>query len=205
MRAKHSSHNFMSVTGGLAGVRRAGCPVSVERGSSTQMSAVSSDISTNSRFRIFLTTLGSSETAGLYGPADVTGSVSCPGVRLPSSVCGAVAAAARRSRPVARLGVAENTGIDRSCAGSGIVPSSPPAASAVRTRSMKCGVICPQFDLRACACPWDSGLRAAAPGAHGPGRPYARTPYVCARYIEARVHVLDRFDQPRCHVRPVYI
>ena len=138
MRAKHSSHTFMSVTGGLAGVRRAGCPVSVEIGSSTQMSEVSSDISTNSRFKIFLTTLGGSEAAGLYEPADVTGSVSCPGVLLPSSVCGAVAAAARRSRPVARLGVAENTGIDRSCAGSGIVPS---GASAARTRSMKCGVI----------------------------------------------------------------
>ena len=53
--------------------------------------AVSSDISTNSKSRIFLTTLGGRDAAGLYGPWAPTGSGAIGGGRV---LFPAVAAAA---------------------------------------------------------------------------------------------------------------
>ena len=57
----------MWITGGRA-VRRGGVVVSDGTGSSGQTSALSSDISTNSKDNIFFTTLGGRAAAGLYGP-----------------------------------------------------------------------------------------------------------------------------------------
>ena len=68
MHPKHSSHDRMFVTGSFPG-RRGPWGVSVVEGSSGQMSASRSDISTNSSERIRLTILGGRAAAGLYGPA----------------------------------------------------------------------------------------------------------------------------------------
>jgi hypothetical protein len=57
---------LIETTGGFD-VRRAGVAASVVE-SSGQMSPRSSAISTNSNARIFFTTLGGREAAGLYGP-----------------------------------------------------------------------------------------------------------------------------------------
>ena len=67
MREKHSSHVYILVTGGWLG-RRGGFPLSGEEASSAQMSVLSSDISTNSRDKMRLTTLDGMVAVGLYGP-----------------------------------------------------------------------------------------------------------------------------------------
>ena len=116
----------MSVTGGFEGVRRAECPGSPESGSSTQMSAVSSATSTNSKLRIFFTTLGVSDATGLYGPGDrIVGVAVRDSGWLPSATWGDVAAAARRSSPGVGVCVVENTDRAGSCAGSGMIPKCP--------------------------------------------------------------------------------
>ena len=64
--AKHSSHIFMSVTGGLP----VGCMPHIRCGWFLHQDILFqlSAISTNSRSRIFLITFGASDAAGLYGP-----------------------------------------------------------------------------------------------------------------------------------------
>ena len=122
MRAKHSSHTFISVTGGLLGVRRAGTPDSAPTWSSAHISARSSDISTNSKSRTFLTTFGGSAAAGLYGPdPDRGGDLICDW-DISGWVC-FPAVAARPSRPVAIRDVVEKTGMNCRLAGSGIAPA----------------------------------------------------------------------------------
>ena len=73
VRIYQSNHTLMLVTGSFDGARRDGCAASPVIGSSSQMSALSSDISTNSRSRTFLTTFGGREAAGLYGPGEESG------------------------------------------------------------------------------------------------------------------------------------
>ena len=106
MRAKHSSHTFISVTGGLLGVRRAGTPDSAPTWSSAHISARSSDISTNSKSRTFLTTFGGSAAAGLYGPDPDRGGDPICDWDISGWVC-FPAVAARPSRPVAIRDVVE--------------------------------------------------------------------------------------------------
>ena len=117
----------MSFTGGLAGWRRGWLVPSCWLASSGQMSARSSDISTNSSAKMRFTTLGGRAAAGLYGPA------AC---RLTDTACGIAsacwflwvaaspaAAAASRSSPDATPVAGTNVGSAGSSAGFGNVPS----------------------------------------------------------------------------------
>ena len=122
MRAKHSSHTLMSVTGGFASKQYANCAASARGGSSTHISARRSDISTNWSSRIFFTTLGGKVAAGLYGP-DVTSDgavVACVTCCVFRVVTDVEAAIASRSSPEAWGRGAVNIGI--SCAESGRAP-----------------------------------------------------------------------------------
>ena len=63
-KAKHSSHTLMSVTGGLFGV----CGLCLKVGAPPPKCLLLRSDITNSKSRIFLTTLGGREVPGLYGP-----------------------------------------------------------------------------------------------------------------------------------------
>ena len=97
MRAKHSSHVIILLTGGLA-VRRGTPAASFDIASSVHMSPRSSAISTNSSDNIFLTTFGGRAAVGLYGPGACSdGWSSLP--LLAAFLAAATAAAARRPKP----------------------------------------------------------------------------------------------------------
>ena len=123
----------MLFTGGLA-ERREVPKGSLPAVSSDHMSPLSSDISTNSNAKIFLTILGGSEAAGLYGPAvcrasDTSGGGSIsPGLSpwVPPDRCWRSAAAARMSRPDANPVPGVNAGRGGRSAGFGSAPSSVP-------------------------------------------------------------------------------
>ena len=87
------------------------------------MSALRSDISTNSRFRILLTTFGGKEAARLYGPGPAPAGGRVVSMREAfGRDAVAVAAAAKTSRPDCGVAGAK-TGICGSLVGSGISPS----------------------------------------------------------------------------------
>ena len=122
IRVKHSSHTFISFTGGFPG-RQEGLEASVLDVSSAQMSPRSSDILTNSRARTRLTAFGGNEAAGpvLCRERGIEHSSSAePEGWVGTSL---VAAAAKMSRPEGSPLVGLNVDRGGRLAISGISPS----------------------------------------------------------------------------------
>jgi hypothetical protein len=141
MRAKHSSHVIMLLTGGLA-VRRGTPAASLDVASSVHISPRSSAISTNSSANIFLTTFGGRAAAGLYGLdtcSDGWSSSPPPAAFRPGVPAAAAAAAARRPRPAdepAEPSVGVNVGRSGRAPPGGTAVLKPPAGQGERMRAL---------------------------------------------------------------------
>ena len=127
----------MSVTGGFVAALRDDC---AGPASSSQISPLSSDISTNSKSSTFLATLGDSAAAGLYGPIDARAVATLPDGGAPGPSPVEAAATAKRSRPENMAGDDLNVGRGGSCAGFGISPSlsTPPSEWGKHNPSYAC-------------------------------------------------------------------